>query len=83
MPGPIGPQDVRPSGLIIHRDERGFVSQLVVRGDLVEARGETETSVELEMQARLAARATALGVLPRLTAERTIAVLRERLGAQP
>lgn len=81
MPGPIGPNDARESGLIIHRDERGFVSQLVVRGRAIEARGDSEEEVEAVMLARLTSMATASGVLPRLTAERTIPILRERLDA--
>lgn len=80
MPGPIGPQDVRESGLAISRDERGWVSQIIVQGRPIEARGDSEDEVEAVMQVRLVSMATTAGVLPRLTADRTIPNLRERLG---
>lgn len=71
MSGPIGPNDVRPSGLIIHRDGRGCMAQIIVRGQALEVRGSSEEEVEAGMLARLTAMATSAGVLPRLTADRT------------
>jgi hypothetical protein len=83
MRGPIGPNDVRESGLVIHRDERGWVSQIQVQGRTVEARGNSEEEVEAGMLAALTSRATAAGVMPRLTADRTIPQLRQRLEGAP
>lgn len=83
MSGPIGPANVRPSGLVIDRDGRGWVSQIQAQGRTLEARGDSEEEVEAVMLAALSSRATAAGVLPRLTADRTIPLLRQRLEASP
>lgn len=80
MPGPIGPADVRPSGLVIDRDGRGFVTQIVVRGERMTYWGTTPEMVEAQVLTNLSAQAEALGVLPRLLADRTIPNLRSRLG---
>ena len=79
MPGPIGPADVRPSGLVIDRDERGFVTQIVVRGERLTARGATEELCEADALAQLTTMCEAQGALPRLLADRTIPNLRARL----
>jgi hypothetical protein len=80
MPGPIGPSDVRPSGLVIDRDERGYVTQIVVEGERLTARGASEELCEADALDQLVSLCEAEGVLPRLLADRTIPNLRARLG---
>jgi len=79
MPGPIGPADVRPSGLVIDRDARGWVTQIVVDGERLTARGSSEALCEADALEQLTALCEAKGVLPRLLADRTIPNLRGRL----
>jgi hypothetical protein len=79
MPGPIGPADVRPSGLVVDRDERGWATQFVVQDERLTARGASEELCEADALNQLVTRCEARGVLPRLLADRTIPNLRARL----
>jgi hypothetical protein len=63
MPGPIGPTDRRASGLVISQDERGWVSQVVARGERIEGRGASAELVEASILAQLVELATAQGVV--------------------
>jgi len=70
-------------GGVAYPDERGWVAAVVAGGQRTAARGPSAEEATASLRAGLEEQARARGVLPRLTAQRTVEGLVAALDAQP